>query len=318
MTSIIISALTCFLLLPLILPYLKGKLVDIPGNRSSHSKPTPRGGGVSFVFVSILLSLLFYPTSSNPLTYLILAALPLSVIGFVDDFIQLSVFLRLVFQTLTVFCIVYMLPLPTHHQNSFWILLLMPIMITIINFVNFTDGLDGLLTGCVIITLLCAVINSQDAQPLSCIVGALLGFLPWNWSPAKVFMGDVGSLFLGVVLSGTLFYLSSSESLHISLSLLLVMTPLFSDASLCLIYRLISRQSIFQAHRLHLYQRLNQAGWSHSHVSILYIINTSLLAFAFLKFSFYILLFLCFSTIVFGFYLHFTYATPLPSKTLLK
>jgi len=107
----------------------------------------------------------------------------------------------------------------------------------------------------------------------------LLGFLLWNWSPAKVFMGDVGSTFLGAVFAGVVL---QQVSVQAALGMLLVATPLLSDACLCVLRRLLAGQRVFQAHRLHLFQRLHQAGWSHTCVSSLYISATALLALALL------------------------------------
>jgi len=113
-------------------------------------------------------------------------------------------------------------------------------------------------------------------------VGALLGFLLWNWSPAKVFMGDVGSTFLGAVFAGLVLQASSWPQ---ALALLLVAMPLLADACLCVPRRLLAGQRVFQDHRLHLFQRLHQAGWPHARVSLTYIAATAVLAVALLLWS---------------------------------
>ena len=110
-------------------------------------------------------------------------------------------------------------------------------------------------------------------------MGALLGFLLWNWSPAKVFMGDVGSTFLGAVFSALVL---QSPTWSEALALLLVATPLMGDAFLCVLRRPMDGQRVFQPHRLHLFQRLHQAGWPHARVSSLYIAATAVLAVALL------------------------------------
>ncbi|MGL6132808.1 MAG: glycosyl transferase, partial [Prochlorococcaceae cyanobacterium] len=103
------------------------------------------------------------------------------------------------------------------------------------------------------------------------------GFLPWNWSPARVFMGDAGSTFLGAVFAGALLHTSGWRQ---ALALLLVATPLLADSGLCLLRRLRARQPLWQAHRLHLYQRLQQAGWGHARVAGTYTAATAVLALA--------------------------------------
>ena len=155
-----------------------------------------------------------------------------------------------------------------------WLLLLIAAT-AVINFINFTDGLDGLVAGCMLVLFAVAALTGMPT--LWPLVGALFSFLLWNWSPAKVFMGDVGSTFLGAVFACVVLQQASFTA---ALGLLLVATPLLADACICVLRRLLAGQRIFQAHRLHLFQRLHQAGWCHSHVSSLYIAATVVLAIA--------------------------------------
>jgi UDP-N-acetylmuramyl pentapeptide phosphotransferase/UDP-N-acetylglucosamine-1-phosphate transferase len=141
------------------------------------------------------------------------------------------------------------------------------------------DGLDGLVAGCMAVALAAAALQLAAPLPIWALVGSLLGFLIWNWSPAKVFMGDVGSTFLGAVFAGLVLQAPSWPE---ALALLLVATPLLGDAFLCVPRRLFAGQRVFQAHRLHLFQRLHQAGWPHARVSSLYVAATALLAMALL------------------------------------
>ena len=150
---------------------------------------------------------------------------------------------------------------------------------SVINFVNFMDGIDGLVAGCMCIAIAITAFHLSASLPLWTLVGGLFGFCFLNWSPAKVFMGDVGSTFLGSVFVGLV--LQSSNWLE-ALSLLLLSTPLLSDACFCTLRRLVNGQPVFQAHRLHLFQRLHQVGWAHANVSILYIAATLVLSVAFL------------------------------------
>ena len=141
------------------------------------------------------------------------------------------------------------------------------------------DGLDGLVGGCMAIAIAAVASQLSDPSPTWGLVGALLGFLLWNWSPAKVFMGDVGSTFLGAVFVGLVLQASTWPE---TLGLLLILTPLLGDASLCVLRRLMAGQRIFQAHRLHLFQRLHQSGCSHASVASLYIAATAAVALALL------------------------------------
>ena len=256
------AAASSWLYLWLLIPLLSRRLLDQPNARSSHKLPTPRGGGVAFVLVgSIAVALLG--------SWLPLFCLPLALVGFLDDRHNLPAGLRYGAQLATALLLLLISPLSALAAGwLFWLLFLIAAT-AVINFTNFMDGLDGLVAGCMAVVFAVA-----GLWPL---VGALLGFLLWNWSPAKVFMGDVGSTFLGAVFAGVVLQQTSFSA---ALALLLVATPLLADACLCVPRRLFAGQRIFQAHRLHLFQRLHQAGWCHAHVSSLYIAATAVLAIA--------------------------------------
>jgi UDP-N-acetylmuramyl pentapeptide phosphotransferase/UDP-N-acetylglucosamine-1-phosphate transferase len=273
-----------WLLLAALIPKLRRRLLDQPNARSSHSQPTPRGGGVAFVLVASAASALAGLLSSNsplvplPLLAAPLLALPLALVGFLDDRQSLPASWRYCVQFATAFVVVLVSPLMVLSVGLLPLLALLLIAVTaVINFTNFMDGLDGLVAGCMAVVVTAAAIQLEAPWPIWALVGALLGFLLWNWSPAKVFMGDVGSTFLGAVFAVLVLQASSWPE---ALALLLVATPLLGDAFLCVPRRLFGGQRVFQAHRLHLFQRLHQAGWPHSRVSILYIAGTAVLAVA--------------------------------------
>ncbi|MFM7269123.1 MAG: glycosyl transferase, partial [Cyanobium sp.] len=151
-----------------------------------------------------------------------------------------------------------------------WSLPIVLIAITaVINFFNFMDGLDGLVALCALVLMAAA------GQPI--LAGALAGFLLWNWSPARVFMGDVGSTWLGAVFAGLV--LQQPTPLNAA-ALLVLAFPLLGDALVCVLRRLRAGQPVFQAHRLHLFQRLQRGGWSHRRVAAVYGGATALLALA--------------------------------------
>jgi Fuc2NAc and GlcNAc transferase len=261
------AALTWAILLALI-PLFRLRLLDRPNPRSSHSLPTPRGGGLAFVLVGST-------TVAFLGVWIPALCLPLALVGFVDDRHNLPAALRYGVQVATALVLLLISP---WHLTSIGLLPWMLLLIAgtaVINFTNFMDGLDGLVAGCM--TVLFSVAAFTGMPALWPMVGALLGFLIWNWSPAKVFMGDVGSTFLGAVFAGVVLRAPSWPE---ALALLLVATPLLGDAFLCVPRRLLAGQRVFQAHRLHLFQRLHQAGWPHARVSSLYISATAVLALA--------------------------------------
>ena len=236
---------------------------------------------MAFVVVSAGSSLIAFvgaatPASDLPQSLLPLAALPLATIGLLDDRLNLPASWRYGVQFLTASLILWLSPISFPWQ------MLLPVIVAVtavINFTNFMDGLDGLVAGCMAVALAAVALRFGAPWPIWALVGALLGFLIWNWSPAKVFMGDVGSTFLGAVFAGLVLQAPTWPE---ALGLLLVATPLLGDACLCVPRRLLAGQRVFQAHRLHLFQRLHQAGWPHARVSSLYIGATAVLALALL------------------------------------
>ena len=259
----VVSALLTWLFLWVLIPWLRRRLLDQPNARSSHHVPTPRGGGVVFVLVGSLLSLALGAGTSS---WIPLICCPLALVGLLDDRFNLPAAWRYAAQVATAGVLVAMAAVPL----PIWALPLVLVAITaVINFTNFMDGLDGLVALCGVVLM-----ASVGLWP---VAGALLGFLAWNWSPAKVFMGDVGSTWIGAVFAGMV--LQQPGPLE-AISLLLVGFPLLGDALICVLRRLRAGQPVFQAHRLHLFQRLQRGGWPHARVSILYGSATVLLALA--------------------------------------
>ena len=289
MFVVILSALSSFLLLRGLIPVLRSRVLDHPNTRSSHSQPTPRGGGLSFVVVTTVASMIALGSSvSTAAAFVPLIAFPLAVVGLLDDRFDLPSTWRYLAQLLTTALVLSSSPLVKNLLLSvssvYWLLfsllaLLVLSVTALINFTNFMDGLDGLLAGCMSIVLTVIAIQSPASWSTWSLVGALLGFLFLNWSPAKVFMGDVGSTYLGAVFAGLLLQAPAWSE---AFSYLFVATPLLADAFICVPRRLLSGHKVFQPHRLHLFQRLNQAGWPHAQVSLLYVAATAALALAIL------------------------------------
>ena len=285
MGVVLISAACSWFFLFALIPQLRFRLLDQPNARSSHSQPTPRGGGLSFVVVTLAFSAIaFFSGQWLPVTALPVLAAPLAVVGLIDDRHNLPASWRFGMQLVTATLVFGLSPLGQRVclnlvSGSFLFLPLLGLIVTafiaVINFTNFMDGLDGLVGGCMAVAIGALSLSLNAPWTLWTLVGALLGFLFWNWSPAKVFMGDVGSTFLGAVFAGLVLQASSWTE---AFGYFLVVSPLLGDAFFCVLRRLLAGQSVFQAHRLHLFQRLHQAGWPHARVSLTYIAATALLA----------------------------------------
>lgn len=312
------SALASWGFLWLLIPLLRRKLLDQPNARSAHRLPTPRGGGLAFVLVATVASgLTLLRGEGSTLLALPLVALPLALVGVLDDRRNLPARWRYGAQLLTAWVLLLLSPLATALPASLPLsgLLLWPLAVlllvavtAVINFTNFIDGLDGLVASCLAVALTAAALQ-QAAPPLVLwpLVGALLGFLVWNWSPARVFMGDVGSTFLGAVFAGVVLQAPSWPE---ALGLLLVATPVLGDACFCVPRRLLAGQQVFQAHRLHLFQRLHQAGWSHRRVAGFYAGATVLLAAALLVAGWPWVVLLALLTLLLGLWLDQCVAVP--------
>ena len=289
MVAVLLAAAFSWLLLQALIPQLRRRLLDEPNARSSHRLPTPRGGGLALVAVSSVSSAMaLFTGQGSAATALPLFAAPLAVVGLLDDRHNLPASWRYGAQLLTAALMLGFSPLAQRFGLAVaagsWLLLavlaLLVIAVTaVINFTNFMDGLDGLVGGCMAVTIAALAAALDATWPLWALVGSLLGFLLWNWSPAKVFMGDVGSTFLGAVFAGLVLQASTWIE---AFGYLLVATPLLGDSCLCVPRRLLAGQRVFQAHRLHLFQRLHQAGWPHARVSLTYIAATAVLAVALL------------------------------------
>lgn len=278
------------------------KLLDIPNERSSHTQPTPRGGGLGFIIafaitgtIASVLANYFPQLLPSQLTspnfgFLWLILIPLAVIGIIDDQRGVPASIRYLIQ-LTVAGVAiacfgsFPLPWLAHFGlvgQIVAVALTLIGMTALINFYNFMDGLDGLVAGVTAVQL--AFLGYYLNQPLFWLLAAaLLGFLWWNWSPAKIFMGDAGSTVLGASIAIAL--LNTNNNPIQAWSALAVTLPLLGDAMYTLIRRLMRGENIFKAHRSHLYQRLQQAGWSHAQVASTYIVATGIVILAIINFG---------------------------------
>ena len=189
---------------------LQHQLLDVPNERSSHSQPTPRGGGLGFIVafaIAVLITWVAFPSLILDISLEVwLMLIPLVGIGIWDDWrnltagvrylIQLSVAAGVVYR-----CGIFLVPgLEELGGAGVWVAagLTMIGLTALINFYNFMDGLDGLVAG--VATVQLGFLALWCHQPgLWLRVAALIGFLYWNWAPAKIFMGDVGSTTLGAV-----------------------------------------------------------------------------------------------------------------------
>lgn len=275
------------------------RLVDIPNERSSHTQPTPRLGGLPIVLVTLgglCIYWTFYPqwTWTGLLAYLC-GALIIAIVGWLDDLTSMSVYIRFVAQGIAAvmviaglgYCNEIVIPLAGEIELT-WIGLPLSFIwiVGLTNAYNFMDGIDGIAGSQGLIAGLgWALIGCQMNEPLVSVLGALLaascmGFLFHNWSPARIFMGDVGSTFLGYSFAVIPIAAAQTDGRALLVGGLLVW-PFIFDSAFTLLRRLRLGEPIFKAHRSHLYQRLVIAGQTHRFVASLYsILSLSGMAFS--------------------------------------
>jgi UDP-N-acetylmuramyl pentapeptide phosphotransferase/UDP-N-acetylglucosamine-1-phosphate transferase len=259
----ILSALLILVLRPLLVRYL----MAAPNHRSAHTVATPQGAGLA-VTLSVLtgcgLAIHFWPGVAGPnLLPILAAAAALSVLGALDDAHALPVSWRLVGQTLA--AIVLALSLPRGFQVLPDILplaveraLILLGAVWFVNAINFLDGLDWMTVAMVVpMTLAVAALQALGAVPVKvgllglALLGAILGFAIFNKHPAKVFLGDAGSLPIGFCLAFMLIFVAKA---HLAAALLLALYPV-ADATLTLLRRIVAGEAFFSPHKTHFYQR---------------------------------------------------------------
>lgn len=262
-------------------------LLDHPNDRSLHQQAIPRSGGVAMllaIVLSLAVAVITQVLSMQALLLWLLAAvLMLSAVGLVDDYGHVPALIRFAIHFLAAGILLLaglgiaelqlpgcILPLP------YWLALVLEagFIVWMINLYNFMDGMDGFAGGMSVIGFaalsLMGLLGGQVdfALVAGVIAAAAVGFLIWNFPPAKIFMGDAGAPVLG--------YLAAALSLWgVKLGLfplwisLLIFSPFIVDASYTLLRRMLRGEKVWQAHREHIYQQLVQLGWGHKRTVLL-------------------------------------------------
>ena len=269
----------------------KRGVLDVPNERSSHTQPTPRGAGLVLIPCLCAAWAMSYPLTGTPIAPEFLVAIAgvslLSMVSWRDDQRPISPIIRFVAQWVAVSGVLFIVPLPgLVFQGilppAFDVVGTALLWVWFINVYNFLDGIDGITAvqtasiglGVVFVTGLGHVDAINQAHGLM-LVGASIGFLRWNWHPATIFLGDIGSIGLGFLVGWLLITIAALG--HPIPALILVLYYL-GDATLTLIQRAIRREKIWQAHREHFYQRAVQTGQTHAQVSAqVFILNLGLI-----------------------------------------
>ncbi len=262
---------------------LRIQILDIPVSRSAHSAPVPLGGGVVIVLL-FLLGVAHY-VNAGLLSFAegmaILGSLLVGVIGLVDDITELKISARILLQLAAAAWTLWWLGgIPT--INGMWFtlepswflnLLGMVALVWLLNLYNFMDGIDGI-AGIELVFVnvmsLTFVINSDSGSVFllsQLLLVLVLGFLVWNWAPAKIFMGDVGSGFIGFTL-GIIAIISMHQQSMTVWTWVILLGIFITDATVTLVRRFLAGEKWYLGHASHAYQKAAKRFSSHSKVSI--------------------------------------------------
>ncbi len=260
-------------------PGSKLYILDHPNSRSLHESATPRGGGLA-IFVAVVISgtiaAALYGTSSD-LLWLGIAALMIAGVSFLDDWLTINLGYRiavhffaayliiregLALESLALPGVVWSFPEPV--ATAFSLLF----VVWMVNLYNFMDGMDGFAAGMAVMgfgsfALLGWFAGDTRFMALNLIIAAAAaGFLVFNFPPAKIFMGDLGSSLLGFLAAAFALWAERDGLFPLWVSVL-IFSPFIVDATITLLRRILRREKFWQAHKTHYYQRLVQLGWGH-------------------------------------------------------
>jgi len=268
--AVLVSWLVCFRL-----ARAGGRFMDHPNERSLHEAPVPRGGGLGILAGLAVAAVLLAPLPPG-MYWAVGLALALGVFSLLDDLYHLSPLVRFLVQGILAGVLVAQetwpahwplpgdLPWPPVMGITFgWLFL-----VWMANLYNFMDGMDGFAGGMAVIGFGALAIlgwmggDLHYALLCASIAAAAAGFLWFNFPPARLFMGDVGSAALGFLAAGLLLWADCAGLFPLWVGLL-VFSPFIVDATVTLLRRLLRGEKVWEAHRSHYYQRLVQMGWGH-------------------------------------------------------
>ena len=272
-------------------------IMDIPNDRSSHEIKTPRGGGLSFVILFLICTSIIYAIDNITIELylsLLVGGLVIAVIGIWDDYSHINAGVRLFIHLLAAIAAVIWvggLQIIQVHEYQIYLgffgyILSLLLIVWLLNLFNFMDGIDGLAGseaifvagGAALIEFVSkntheyAIIltHSNDKTIIVLLVllaFSVLGFLIYNWPPAKIFMGDSGSGFLGYILA--VLAIATSTTGRLTIWTWIILLGIFIvDATITLIRRIFEGQRWYEAHRSHAYQHASQRWGSHRKVTI--------------------------------------------------
>jgi UDP-N-acetylmuramyl pentapeptide phosphotransferase/UDP-N-acetylglucosamine-1-phosphate transferase len=247
------------------------QILDIPNSRSSHTHPTPRGGGIAIVTAWYTGIFLMYQLRliERDLFFALVSGIVLAFVSFLDDVITLKPWIRILIQLITVVSGLYFIDgLKVLYIGDFKIpfpyalnLVIIIGAIWYINLYNFLDGIDGY-ASVEAIAIASGIYLITGNSVLLILIFSVLGFLIWNWPKAKIFMGDIGSTQLGYLFIILSIYFNNNLEFNF-IGFLILGSLFWFDATITLYRRWRNHEKLSEAHKKHVYQRINQYGYSH-------------------------------------------------------
>jgi Fuc2NAc and GlcNAc transferase len=282
----ILATVAGYLLTHVVLRSSSAGMLDVPNGRSLHTAPKPRGGGLSIVVIATMGALGHAAASGQgePIAPLLAGGLLIAAVGLRDDIRAMAIRYRLVVHALAAIIALghygwwrsIALPGDAMLELGWLGAVLTFLWITgMTNAYNFMDGIDGIAGGQALVGgLAWAALGTLTGSSQVALFGALIagssaGFLRLNWAPARIFMGDVGSTFLGYAFAVMPLVVAAGDARGPWIAVL-VAGPIVFDATFTILRRIVRRENILRAHRSHLYQRLVVAGHAHASVSAVY------------------------------------------------
>lgn len=265
---------------------LNKNIIDTPNQRSSHTAPTPCGGGLAIVlaFYSAVLVFYFFGQLQSSVLIGLLGLTSIAIVGLIDDHQPIPARYRLMVHFVAAVWVCYWLGVIPWDDGESDLLIYSAwgvsifYLVWLLNLYNFMDGIDGIATveAITVVSSAALLVSLGDLAwhlyLMMALVAALLGFLFWNWPPAKIFMGDVGSTFIGIVIGALSLITANNGSLDFSVWIILL-AVFITDATYTLLVRLFRGEKVYQAHRSHAYQYLSRQ-YGHKWVTIgVFLIN---------------------------------------------
>src|SRR5215210_3899829 len=275
-----VAFLVALAVIPVLVRFAIGRnLLDVPNARSSHEIPTPRLGGLA-VIAGIWAATPFL----DGIFLMLVAATFAGLVGILDDVFNLRFWMKAVGQALVAFTLLFLMPPPILVATvPLWSLMLLfgvIWVVAVVNAYNFMDGIDGIAGGTAILNALFLAalvgVGSEMGVGLVALAAAVAGFMMWNVSPARIFLGDSGSHFVGFFLGTTALYTKPLEEPVVGAFVAFVVaaavfTPFLFDTAYTLVRRAAARKNLFAAHREHIYQRITPDPAKHRQVTNVYL-----------------------------------------------